>query len=84
MNDAELRALVKAAVARHLGSSGAPAARSAGGASGVGVSSVGSAPVASGPHASHVMYRIINVGDSCVIEPSVTCDHCGYCKSHGH
>jgi hypothetical protein len=35
-------------------------------------------------HPSHVMYRIINVGDSCVIEPSVTCNHCGYCKSHGH
>jgi threonine dehydrogenase-like Zn-dependent dehydrogenase len=26
----------------------------------------------------------VNPGDACVIEPSVPCDHCGYCKSHGH
>jgi threonine dehydrogenase-like Zn-dependent dehydrogenase len=27
---------------------------------------------------------VVNVGDACVIEPGVTCNHCGYCKSHGH
>jgi hypothetical protein len=20
----------------------------------------------------------------CIIEPAVTCNHCGYCKSYGH
>jgi hypothetical protein len=24
------------------------------------------------------------VGEACVIEPDVTCNHCGYCRSHGH
>jgi len=22
--------------------------------------------------------------DACLIEPSVPCNHCGYCKSYGH
>jgi hypothetical protein len=36
-------------------------------------------------HPSHSQYlTVINSGDACVIEPAVPCDHCGYCKSHGH
>jgi hypothetical protein len=38
-------------------------------------------------HASHAMF-VLPVGtDSdgpCLIEPAVTCNHCGYCKSYGH
>ncbi len=85
MTDAELRAIVRDAVARHLGRP-APAAP---------------APVLSSPrppaththhpagpwqqHASHHLYlSLVNTDGACVIEPSVACDHCGYCKSHGH
>lgn len=36
-------------------------------------------------HSSHGMLALVAVGDGeCVIEPSVSCDHCGYCKSLGH
>ena len=36
-------------------------------------------------HPSHAIYlTVVNTGDACVIEPAVPCDHCGYCKSHGH
>ena len=35
-------------------------------------------------HASHALFVIPAQGDSCVIEPAVTCNHCGYCKSYGH
>jgi hypothetical protein len=74
VTDDELRALVRAAVARHV--SGAAAAAPA-------------APRVVAPdwrgHASHGQYlTIVNVGDACVIEPSVPCDHCGYCKSQGY
>ena len=81
MNDQELRALVRDAVARHWGARGpaavphplaapAPAVRALGGVTG---------------HASHAIYlTVVNTGDACVIEPSVPCDHCGYCRSHGH
>lgn len=83
MNDQQLRALVRDAVARHLGR--APE-----------VTSTPTRPVFEPPpevhaahpwrdHASHQLYvALVNVDGACVIEPSVACDHCGYCKSHGH
>jgi hypothetical protein len=81
MTDQELRALVRDAVARHLGRT-PPAPPSP-------VQPIVRAPGADAPawraHPSHGLYiTLVNVGESCVIEPSVSCDHCGYCKSHGH
>ena len=35
-------------------------------------------------HASHGLFVIPAQGESCLIEPAVTCNHCGYCKSYGH
>jgi hypothetical protein len=35
-------------------------------------------------HASHALFIIPAQGDACIIEPAVTCNHCGYCKSYGH
>lgn len=36
-------------------------------------------------HSSHGMFPVEPVGDGeCIIEPSVRCDHCGYCKSLGY
>jgi hypothetical protein len=76
MNDLELRALVREAVARHLGSR-APASSPP-------PLPPGAHPSA-GPHPSHAIYlTVVNADDRCVIEPGVTCNHCGYCKSHGH
>jgi hypothetical protein len=79
VTDDELRRLVREAVARQLGK--APAAP-------VPVlPETGQMPVRSGSwsgHASHYQYVILNPTDSCVIEPGVGCNHCGYCKSHGH
>ena len=36
------------------------------------------------PHASHFRYSLPDSGGPCLIEPSVQCNHCGYCQSHGH
>jgi hypothetical protein len=67
MTEAELRALVREAVQKHLGG---------------GQELEPQVPTA---HASHYQYlTIVNVGDACVIEPGVECNHCGYCRSHGH
>ena len=89
MNDSDLRALVRDAVARHLGDR----AREAGAAAHA-TGAPGHAPVNASarsavpgpqPHPSHVMYlALINEGDACLIEPAVPCNHCGYCRSHGH
>jgi len=75
MTDAELRQLVRDAVAKHLGRPGPPSAS-------------GPAPLprpGGMDHPSHDLYlTIVNTTDACVIEPGVTCNHCNYCKSHGH
>ena len=36
-------------------------------------------------HFSHAVYAIAREDEGpCIIEPSVPCTHCDYCKSHGH
>jgi hypothetical protein len=72
MNEPELRALVRDVIARTMWQD-QPAGRP------------DVAPLQR--HASHAMF-VLPVGtDSdgpCIIEPAVTCNHCGYCKSYGH
>ena len=76
MNEQELREMVRESIARHLGSGQtapvppAPALHEGGW----------------GSHASHLRLPLVS-GDedgSCVIEPAVRCNHCGYCLSLGH
>ena len=74
MTEQELRALVREAVARHLG---VPAGGSA------------ERPVAAAVrlHPSHGMFALaagVDTDGPCLIEPAVMCNHCGYCKSYGH
>jgi hypothetical protein len=73
MTEQELRALVRDAVARRLGQDVAHRSSIVQGAS------------SGDPGPSHAVYlSLVNVGGECVIEPSVPCNHCNYCKSHGH
>jgi hypothetical protein len=72
MNDDELRLLVRAAIQRHLAT--APVESAA----------------ARGPDTltsiSFAQYRFERADDDtmCIIEPAVRCNHCGFCKCHGH
>lgn len=76
MNDLDLRALVRDAVARHLG--GRPPGEDDARESRLVVSQ-------GLDHPSHGVYlSVVNDTGACVIEPSVRCNHCNYCKSHGH
>jgi hypothetical protein len=79
MNEDELRALIRQAVEKHLGtesSAFAPAQpaelrRDAGG------------QLVSIAFGQYQLERA--AGDtSCLIEPAVRCNHCGFCKCHGH
>jgi hypothetical protein len=80
VTDAELRALVRDTVARHLA---AARHQTAGVERPAPVVPVGGASWRD--HPSHQLYlTVVNADEACVIEPSVSCDHCGYCKSHGH
>jgi hypothetical protein len=82
MNEQELRTLVRAAVARHLGT------RAPGGVESEGRGSSRAEDCEAIPlpvFSSHTLYTgLVNMGDACVIEPAVKCDHCGFCKSHGY
>ena len=81
MTDDELRGLIRAAIQKHMGSASAPSnseelRRDA-------TFGRGSDPVVS---ISFGQYRLERAaGDtSCLIEPAVQCNHCGFCKCHGH
>lgn len=73
MNEDALRALVRDAVARQLGAGEARPAPPF----------VLPLTVAADP--SHYRYSSLpDSGGPCLIEPTVACNHCGYCQSHGH
>ena len=74
MNEQELRRLVRDAIASHGGASAGVAASHQSGAFLY-------------RHVSHGMFTLPVGADTdgpCLIEPAVTCNHCGYCKSYGH
>lgn len=79
MNEEQLRALVREAIAKHLGQSPSEASSHL-------VGPVAPSLRASAVHPSHGLFVLAPANDSgaCVIEPSVSCNHCGYCKSMGH
>jgi hypothetical protein len=75
MTDQELRALVRDAIAKH---GTGTAVRPGAGPDPVSMLVTG--------HSSHAMFSLAPADPEgrCVIEPSVQCNHCGYCKSYGH
>lgn len=85
MDEQQVRALVRQAIARHMGpdpvlAGGAPAAMPR--ASVLPVASEGGHP-AGISHARFVLARPAGEVE-CLIEPAVTCNHCGYCQCYGH
>jgi len=80
MNETELRGLVRDAVARHVGAAPAGPARPP-----LARAATRPANPSADPHASHAIYLALTSGaDACLIEPAVSCTHCGYCKTHGY
>jgi hypothetical protein len=71
MNEDELRALVRQAVEKHLGGEVIGGPQNA------------ATPALSISFGQYPLERA--PGDtSCLIEPAVRCNHCGFCKCHGH
>jgi hypothetical protein len=69
MNEDLVRELVRASIARHLAPRGEGKEKTR-------------LPLAG--HPSHFRYPLPGSGGPCLIEPTVACNHCGYCESHGH
>ena len=70
MNEDALRAMIRESIARHLGAERRDP--------------VAPQPMILARHASHYRYALPPSDGPCVIEPTVQCNHCGYCESHGH
>ena len=70
MNEDTLRALVRDTIARVSARSGEPS----------------SAPqlLHLTPHPSAYQYALPPSEGPCIIEPGVSCNHCGYCQTHGY
>jgi hypothetical protein len=73
MDEQALRALVREAVARHLG----------------GDATAAPARDLAPPrlHPSHLRLKVPSGTETdgpCLIEPAVHCSHCGFCQSYGH
>ena len=69
--------MIRASIARHLGA-GEGSSRAA--------EATGAPAWLRGSHPSHLRLPLVS-GDeegACLIEPSVGCNHCGYCLSMGH
>jgi hypothetical protein len=67
--------MIRGAIARHTGGGRATDA----------VSALAAPASSQQHHCSHGTLPLEPTGDGeCVIEPSVRCDHCGYCRSLGH
>ena len=72
MTDQELRALVREAIAQQLGHNRRTEAEM-----------VPAAFLKN--HLSHAQFAVPSGPEgTCIIEPTVMCNHCGYCKSYGH
>jgi hypothetical protein len=85
MNEADLRAMVRASIARQLGGAAAGAEQERVRLNADATHVAGATYVA---NASFVRLPLPSGGDDqsgvCLIEPAVRCSHCGYCQSYGH
>lgn len=78
MNDDELRGLIRVAIQKHLGTD--PSIRPK-------PDTTASVPQSvPGVSISFGQYQLERAKDDtmCLIEPAVRCNHCGFCKCHGH
>jgi hypothetical protein len=76
VNEQELRDMIRASIARHVGT-------------GVGAAHLQPPEPAAAFRAqvSHFRFSLAQGSDgdgACLIEPAVRCNHCGFCQSYGH
>jgi len=84
MNDDELRGLIRSAIQRHMGA--AEAAGTVRSPETVRLKPDPTAPLSPSLSISFAQYQLPRAVDDtmCIVEPAVQCNHCGFCKCHGH
>lgn len=86
MDEQQVRLLVRQAIARHMGRPPA-AALVAGPAAPEAVAPAFAVPASAGSaHVAFARFHLVRpAGETeCLIEPTVTCNHCGHCQCYGH
>ena len=96
MTEEQVRALVRDALARHLGTSGTDGSESRPYQPVLHAShdphvarhpAFGAEALAKAAHVAHGRFVFLAPSDPdapCVVEPQVKCHHCGFCQSYGH
>ena len=86
MDEQQVRALVRQAIARHLGTAGAPAGAPPGPALQPHPAALRPLPAVAEAGISHARFHLVRPPGEveCLIEPAVACTHCGYCQCYGH
>ena len=88
MDEQQVRALVRQAIARHMGPGIGPAPSTAAAPASpppvVQMSRPAAADAAGG--ISYARFHLARPAGEveCLIEPAVACNHCGYCQCYGH
>ncbi len=88
MDEQQVRALVRQAIARHMGPGGGavgstPSAAPSGSPPDV---PTYAPPADGGAGISAARFHLVRAAGEveCLIEPAVACTHCGYCQCYGH
>ncbi len=86
MDEHQVRLLVRQAIARHMGAPQVPAPVPVTRAAALAPAPVMPAPAGSAAHVAFARFNLVRpAGETeCLIEPTVTCNHCGHCQCYGH
>ena len=81
MDEHQVRLMVRQAIARHIGAPETPAV-----APRPAAPSAAPALTPNDTHAAFARFHLVRpAGETdCLIEPTVTCNHCGHCQCFGH
>jgi len=83
MDEQQVRLLVRQAIARHMGAPQAPAVARP--APPVVLAPAPAMPAPAADLAFARFHLVRPAGETeCLIEPTVTCNHCGHCQCYGH
>lgn len=89
MDEQQIRHLVRQAIAQHLGPAAPPRPATPAAAPRIAAGAAVAAPSGSGAAPRHLSVARFELArpdtdTHCLIEPAVTCNHCGHCQCYGH
>jgi hypothetical protein len=86
VDEHQVRLLVRQAIARHMGAPQAPAPVPVTRAAAVAPAPAMPGAAGFAAHLAFARFPLVRAAGEteCLIEPTVTCNHCGHCQCYGH